>query len=193
MLGVTLIEMLFVLAIIAILVTVSIMQYRHYQRKTQLRLVRYDITRIYQALNNYYHQQGCNSDSHFQGAVASDIIKQLGLPSFYASDNPRYLIQNYSAQVVLLGQTKTDQDIYAFNIKATLNPALSAGQQAWLLKALQAQRLTGGALIWQSLPANSKSQGSDQLWPLNGLSRLVKKHLNRKDMLNGASPSYCLQ
>lgn len=197
--GVSLLEMLLVITVIAVISLLAINHYHIMQQNALLVAVQTDKKMIDRALDDYFYQTGCYQNGVFSKLSGNatqyqpDIVRDLGLTAEYQQRQP--LVQQYSALIIDTGQ-KTLMDnppkpIYYLEITAKLN--VTNDQMPWYQKQFDAAGYTGTTLYWRSLSDNSYVQPRKQLWVLDGSRQLFRRVENNP---NANSPviagSYCV-
>lgn len=171
--GFTLLETLLVIGIVAGILIFSVNQYRAYERQADLAAVKSDVTLIRQALNRYYHIQGCQTDGRFAGNLTPTIV-ELGLPASYENREP-IVSGGYSAVIVdTQHKTASGKPIYRLRVKAVLPASYNAAQVHWYANALHGTVAHGTTLQWTGLPNVADNKASQTLWVLNGQAAQFK-------------------
>lgn len=163
-LGMTMLEMLMVLAVGATILTVSIMRFHFYQQTLTVSRINHHLQLIFSALTNYFHSVGCDNSGVFPNHN-EDIYDNLGLT--FNADQP--YINHYHAEVVDTGQTNNfHKPIYRFEVSADLN-INDEEKIAWLAKAAHAKYTTTTPLVWSTLANHAFAKIDNGLWVLNGV------------------------
>lgn len=189
--GFTLLEALLIIALAAVLVVVSINRYQYYAHQSVTMEVKSDVTSILEALNDYFHQQGCSSNGRFAGTENPSITEDLGLIRLAKGRSP--LVSEYSVAIMDDGTITQDaKPVYQLQVTATLSEGLSSKALAWYQTALNASLLDeqNHELIWQRMPTNNIDSANDQFWVLNGTLSRFRQWTNGID---GNAASYCAQ
>ncbi len=149
--AISLIEMLLVLAIVAILITLSIRQFQVYRRHMDVAVVKSDINTIKKALAQYYYTTGCKEGGEFASTNMNPSLASLGLDNLTQGHRP--IATAYQASIVKLDQkTKKNQPIYQLKIQLILNSDFSEVRRLWYKKALDASSQNSNVLTWKFLP-----------------------------------------
>lgn len=190
--GVTMIELLMVLAITATLAITILNRFKVEHRQTELVEIKGDVSVIMNALNRYMWRTGCSSDGTFPAAQLHPTLSQLGLPT--SADSRAPLIMAYSANIIeTTAKTLDNKPIYDLQVSAVLPAHLTLQRRQWLLKALDAQSLNDQTLVWTSLPGNSVSNSGEPLWILNASRDFFAQKQNWPKIQdkNRRSSAYC--
>jgi len=185
-----------VLVGIAIILLFSIHRYRDYQRRIQIAGVKNDVARVQQALNSYYHTEGCRTDGHFAGDKAPSI-GDLGLALRGRPPLVPLGEMSYTASIEdTKEQTSSEKPVYALQVTATFNSAYSSERMRWYQKRLGAERVSGHTLIWTSLPSNTALAPGTKLWVMKSEGELFRQMENKLRQEQATthpdiSPSYC--
>ena len=132
--GFTLIELLLVLVCIAVVISFSIRRYRGYHEQIQIAGVKSDVAQIQQALNRYYHTEGCRSDGQF-ASDRSPQLSALGLKLKARAPIVATSSDEYVAEIVEAHKQSTDgRPLYALQVRVKLNPMYSDKRMHWYQK-----------------------------------------------------------
>ena len=188
-LGLTLLEMLFVLVVIATIVTVTIGHFWNYRRELQIARINHDVFGMRQALNRYYHYIGCNQAGVFP---RDKRHPGGGLPWIVP---PSGQIEKYIVRVIDSGvRNKQRKPIYQLVVQAQLDPMLTVDQVQGLGGRLHVSNIHDHTLTWIGLPQDMLRQ-ADELWILNGYGNSEKQRLQQAEgqqrMTADLSSSYC--
>jgi len=193
--GFTLIELLLVLVCIAVVIGFSLSRYRDYHQQAQIAGVKNDVTRIQQALNRYYHTEGCRSDGQFAGEL-SPQLSALGLRLKARAPIVSTSANEYAAEIVKVHKQSTDgRPVYALQVRVKLNPTYSDKKMRWYQKKLGAEALLGQSLLWTSLPGNTAIAPGTKLWMMKPegeqFRRMENKMRLQETTTRSVSSSYC--
>lgn len=197
--GVSLLELLLVISVMAVITLLGITHYQKMQQNALLAGINSDIQIIKRSLDNYFYRTGCYQTGVFSklsGSITQyqpDIVTDLGLSADYKQRLP--LVNHYSVLIIDTGQkTLVDnppKPIYYLKIQAELN--VDSSQMNWYQKQLNAAGFNGTTLYWQSLTDNSYVQTNKQLWVLDGSRQLFRRVENDPDNNSpNVSGSYCV-
>ncbi len=190
--GYTVLELLFVIVLIAIMLVFSLSRYARYLASTQNQLIKNDILTLQMALQDYFHEVGCNASGEFMGRLNPDLQADLHLNARDQNRLPN--IVNYSAYITKKAiQTDYQKPLYNLGIIAQFNTNLSNLSLDEYAKTLGATGQTGHELFWEISPLQSLllPQG---LWIMRFSRDLFRQQENQK--LEGAhfhAYSYCAQ
>lgn len=182
--GLTLLETLLVLVVIAAIITFSINRFRAYQRRIETVAIKNDIATLKQHLNVYFHEQGCYSGKGKFAGKSKPSLTDIN----FNHDQHEPVISQYAVKIVkasihtMNNNNKSYKNVYHLEVKATLNSSLSQSRQKWYQQEFGASTLQKGELTWIMLP---KSNVGEAAW--------FKKR-NGLDQSEGdgtVSPSYC--
>lgn len=188
--GFTLLETLLVIFVMAAIILFGVNRYLYYQQRTQDVLIKNDVKIIMQALNNYYHEQGCDArQGDFQGNLSPDIVDDLKLLDNEQSRFP--IVQEYSAEIEKVGETKNKRPIYNLTVYAKLAANLAKPRLKWYQHQLNAGELDKHTLSWISLPALSFAQASHAFWAMQGSREYFKQLIPVNQYSKTVSGSYC--
>ena len=137
--GCTLIELMIVIAIIGILSSVAIPQYRNYVTKAKLTEAFYSITPVKYGLVEYVALNG--DTSGLAGKSWAAVLKEIGVTTKYFGDNSRY-VKN-----VWWNNTKSE-------IRVSFTDNLSEANGRYLVMRAD---ITGGAFRWSCLSSATYS------------------------------------
>jgi len=192
--GHTLLELLMVLIVIAGISVAGLRFYRVYLQQSQVALVKNDVSVMQDALNQYFHLDGCAKGGDFRGNLTlsiEDLEKTVGVK---LPDGRSPFVIDYGVKIVDTGiKTESNKPVYVLEVNATLNGKYSAQRLQWYQLQFGAGKLTGDQLTWITLPGNSVAKGQRQLWVLNGMRRLFRQQENKKteQKKESLSASYC--
>jgi len=188
--GVTLLEMLLVLILVAGILIYSLNRYVSYQRSLELRSVKSDVSHLMMALNQYYTNKGCHSDGVFAGSLTPSL-KTLGIDP---NDQQRLpLISSYNAAITQLPRAGK-KPLYNLTITATFNDTLTDTRLDWLKGYLTAAERQNNKLTWTALPNTRTSAPRGQLWILQAGSLAYRQHTSlpqTQQRLATDSPAFC--
>lgn len=191
--GVILLELLLVIIVAAAIITMSLNYYRLYERNMQLHLIDNDLLTVRQALDEYYVSLPCDSEGILTGDILDqDLISRLDINDSGRARLP--LIVGYHAYIIDTG-TKTSGDvkkpIYQLQVRADINPE-DMSQLQWLSQRLDANRIEGNTLYWESLPNSLAIHPSKVLWVMSGSVDAFQKLTNNPDINgNRGLHAYC--
>lgn len=132
MTGITLLEQLLALSVVAVIVIAGVSQYIRYQQQQQLAEIQFDLSRIFSALNRYFDAYGCQSSGEFKGEAKPDLIKALGLAALVNGRMP--YVANYVGEIQKLPiTTVAHKPLYQFIITATMRETLALEKMRYLL------------------------------------------------------------
>ena len=137
--GFTLIELMIVVAIIGILLSVAIPQYRNYVTKAKLTEAFYAITPVKYGLVEYVSVNG--STSGLAGKSWSSVLKEIGVTTNFFGDNSRY-VKN-----VWWNNTKSE-------IRVSFTDNLPEANGRYLVMRAD---MSGGAFRWSCLSSSTYS------------------------------------
>lgn len=196
--GYTLLEVLFVVSVIAVIILFSIKQYYQMQRHSLVEQVNNDVQIIKSGLNSYFFRTGCNQNGTFslmpsQAIQFQPSINDLNIntPSYYYT-NHLPLVTAYSIYVIDSGQKNptSGKPLYFLKVMANLN--VTSQQVAWYKLQLNASGVSGNSIFWQSMPDNSYVQPNKNLWVLDGSRQLFRQSESAVDNTSAPiSGSYC--
>ena len=197
--GFTLIELLMVLVGMAVILLFSIHRYRIYHRSIEMAGVKNDIKSVQQALNRYYHVEGCDIKGLFPDDKRTPSMTELGLD--VPGRPPIVPIANdaYVAKVVKVVDTqkksKEDKPLYALRVQAKLNTNYTDKEMMWYQQALGAESVSSHTLTWVVLPSNTAAAPGTRLWILKSEAEQFRKMENKLGQNAGLkldhSSSYC--
>jgi len=165
--GVSLLELLLVLAVIAAITFLGINRYQTHKRQTELAQVQQNIQYIFQAASVYYRLE-CKTGKTFQISMAllendkllpplakTKLVKQWPNSSYY-----------YSVSATKIGETEeTEQDIYRLAVQADLN--VQPNTIGWYKTRLRAYSASVTTLSWRSMPSYQQPTMDSNLWVMN--------------------------
>ncbi len=188
--GITLIEQLLAIAVIAIIIMFSIQRGRIYQQQVQIKQVKVDLNTILYAVNNYFHVTGCLGNGNFAGKPQPSFEDDLKLKK---SDLRRpHLLQDYKATIQKLDNPGVDnRPLYQFIISASANH-LSPQKIHYILSKTNGYSNDNDTslLQWKTLPAHELNQTNNN-WILASRLRKFKKTLEQNS--TGSNQSHCAQ
>jgi prepilin-type N-terminal cleavage/methylation domain-containing protein len=187
--GFSLLELLLVLAIIAIIILSGLQRYKQYTLDKDLASIRQNEALLMNALNTYYAKLASdpktNPATHANTSINNNDLQQDNLwPKNLLSSN---LVQNdYTVSVSepisilppLNLPSKTPYYTYNLQITVTFNPnAISEQNLTWFAKMLGASIIDDNKLQWQQMPSFTTKGIDNQLWIMNGGLATFKKAL----------------
>ncbi len=197
-LGFSLLELLLVLAIIAVIILSGLQRYKQYTLDKDLAAIRQNEALLMNALNTYYAKLASNPKTnpatHANITISNENLQQQNLwPENLLSSN---LVQDKTPikdtttdYIVSVSQPisiapppnlPSDTPYYTYNLQitVTLDPnVLSQQNLAWFAKMLDTTITDNNKLQWQKMPSLSTKGMDNQLWIMNGGLATFKKAL----------------
>lgn len=153
--GFTLLEMILVIIVMAMIAVMTLRGYQRYQAKVVVAEIKNDLVQITDGLDLYYSVEGCDSMGNFPQDKASPVVADLVDESI--SNRPPVIVGYH---VLIIPTAEVTQEPYpkkinSFQIRATLNPKLSAAKVEWYRQKLDARAAIGHMLMWTMLPKHA--------------------------------------
>lgn len=203
--GFNLLECLLVLVVIAVVSIIGINRYRSYQQHILMANIRSDVKTIQNALDRYYHRQGCYLDGAFSQSLTPNLealgLNLRGRPPLIPLGNA------YQVAIFDTGQLdkKTGEDLHVYGLRVTANfsPTISSSRIEWYQQALGAKYVDGNSLVWETMPSSMATDRGKKLWAMNSQGDQFRHLENEKwKSVTGhiddhshnkkyVSPSYC--
>ena len=189
------------IAVGAILITVSLRSYIHYQARLEQAEVAYDVQTLFSALNDYYHATPCSEVGDVHGTfptVGSDVYSTLisgGYLKLSALKHPANLVTSFTAEVIDTGQvsTQVEKPIYTFQITATMAPNLTDTQVTQFANQWHAKKVDATHLSWSVLPNHAMHfKSGDAFSALEGSRKLFKQQEDFISTAQGHADESCL-
>lgn len=197
-LGFSLLELLLVLAIIAIIILSGLQRYKQYTLDKDLASIRQNEALLMNALNTYYAQLASNPTTnpatHANITINNADLQQQNLwPNNLLSSNlvqaktpikdttTDYVVSvSQSISITPPPNLPSDTPYYTYNLQitVTLDPNVVSEQNlTWFAKMLDASITDDIKLQWQKMPSYTTKGMDNQLWIMNGGLATFKKAL----------------
>lgn len=194
--GISLLEMLLVLAIFGILISIGVEQYRKYESRTVITEVKNDVQQLAHAVNIYFVKTGCAPDGTFpidRQQPTIQVLANISGINLVTSRDP--IVRQYSVRISQQGKTNNGRNIYQLAVIADLNKNYTPAQTLYYAKALNAKNKTGTItpqLVWITPPHTLANNPGNSLWILGGEQQGLKAQQTGSGDQGGTSGSYCV-
>jgi type II secretory pathway pseudopilin PulG len=192
--GFSLLEILLVLVCMAAIITWSMHHFQQKQRRTQMIQIQSDVKSLQRAVNDYFHNTGCDSKGKYANdslEISCQSLQQSGAD--IVCDRPP-LVKQYSSRLILTDQKTQDNQpkfIYRLQVQADMNSHSTPSEIAWYIKELKANSSSGNnTLYWNSLPSNSYVELGDNAWILAGAGASFRARANENGAGSSPPPQY---
>lgn len=155
--GMTLIEIMLVLAIASSLLIMGIRQYQSFQMQQQFQQVAYNVDLIFQGLSHYYQGQCQTGEDYYSGTIASTGLLDASVSNAtpLAMDistqlvTPGYLVQTLALSEIVDSSVGFGGYFAQFNLAATTAPSASRTETVTFDGATSSTVTAGTAYFWK--------------------------------------------
>lgn len=186
--GFTLLELLLVLAVVAVVLFLGIGRYQQHKKMADIAVVEQNVNILFDALNTYYYQY-CRQDRDFSSMTNMQQLQQANLLPYLVKTNlvvPGSDGYDYQVQATLIGKTMTSgKPIYQLSITAQLNIPNDVQTVTTYQQLLNAKSVAGTRLTWVRLPTYTISSVASNLWIMNNSLHFFKENETTTDKTCG--------
>lgn len=198
--GVTLLELLLVLIIIAAISLLAINRYQLYRQEKDIAALKQNVDILFQTTNIFYHvccsaSQGLKSQPAYCGGPSPDkqfhvdknALKQMlginDLTAILIKTSLATSENNYDVNATYQGQTEqTQKPIYQLSVSAILNAPQTV--MAWYQQMLNASLISTNnplQLVWTKFPSYTLPSVSSNLWIMSSGLREFKESATQQN------------
>lgn len=191
--GFSLLEILLVLVCMATIIAWSMHHFQQQQRRIEMIQIQSDIKSLQRALNNYFHNMGCDAQGKFANTsleISCQTLQQSGAD--IVCERPP-LVKQYSARLILTDQkTQGTQPKLIYQLQVQANMAHSTSSELdWYIQELKASQTSrDNILYWDSMPSNSYVELGDNTWVLAGAGAAFRAKANETGAGSSPAPQY---
>lgn len=161
--GLTLLELVFALAVIAVLIVLSVSQYKRYAASKDLAAVRYNVDQIFMAANQCFWMNR-NSPNDIPANCTKKKLQVNNLwPTTLLLNNNKLTPSDDDYDVGIAAITGMPTN-FLVTVSATFPSDATPQLMAWYVSKLNATSFSAATLSWKQVPTYSVPTSDTNLW-----------------------------